>query len=51
MLSPIELEQIRKYNEYMRMQKLKYFEEEKKEGFLEKLKRWLCCKKKQIDLS
>lgn len=51
MLSPIELEQISKYEEYMRIQKSKYFEEEEKENFLQKLKRWICCKKKQMDLS
>jgi len=51
MLSPIELEQIKKYNEYMKMQKMIYFQEEQKEGFCQKLKRWICCKKKELDLS
>jgi len=51
MLSPVELEQIKKYNEYMKMQKMIYFQEEEKEGFFEKVKRWICCRKKQIDLS
>jgi hypothetical protein len=49
-MTPEDLKKIEEYNKYVQRQKMLIYEEER-ETFFSKLKRRLCCKSKQVDLS
>lgn len=48
-MTPEDKKKIEEYNKYIERQKMLIYEEER-ETIFSKIKRWLCCKTKQVDL-